>query len=365
MIVPFVDLKAQYEEIKKEINSAIGEVLRNTSFILGPAVERFEENYAQFLGSRHCIGTNSGTSAIMVALMAAGVQAGDEVITVPNSFIATVEPIVLLGAKPVFVDVDEVTRNIDVSKINSVVTTKTKAIIPVHLYGHPVDMDPILKVSHKYNLIVIEDAAQAHAAKYKGKKTGSIGNIGCFSFYPGKNLGAYGEGGMLSTDDDDIAEKAKIIRDHGSVNKYNHVRIGLNARMSGLQGAILDVKLKYLEMWTTMRRRNAQFYNQLLKSNDVLTPFEADYARHVYHIYAIQTKKRSSLQDYLKSRKVGVGVHYPNSLHLEKSLSYLGHRKGDFPVSEKLANEVLSLPMYPELKREQIEYVAQCIVDSG
>ncbi|PWB39048.1 MAG: erythromycin biosynthesis sensory transduction protein eryC1 [Parcubacteria group bacterium] len=364
MKVPFVDLRAQYLKIKPEIDAAIQAVIDNTAFVSGKYVESFEKNFAEYNGVKYAIGVESGTAALYLALLAAGIKAGDEVITVPNTFIATASSIALLGAIPVFVDIDEQTNNIDVSKIEAKITPKTKAIIPVHLYGQTADMDPIMSLAEKNHLLVIEDACQAHGAKYKGKKAGSIGLLGCFSFYPGKNLGAYGEGGAVITNDGVLADKLYKLRDHGSIKKYHHEMIGGNFRMDGIQGAVLDVKLKYLDSWNDLRRGHAQCYSDLLKNvQEVILPGEPEYSRGNYHLYIIRTKKRDELQQYLQTKDIATGIHYPIPIHLQPAFAHLNLPAGSYPVAEKVVPEILSLPMYAELTEEQCTYVAGAIAD--
>jgi len=361
MQIPLVDLKAQYLNIKEEIDNAIHGVLDNTTFILGKQVEGFEKKFANLCNVKHCIGVNNGTSALRLALLALGIKPNDEVITTPFTFIATAEAISHIGAKPVFVDIDEKTYCIDSEKIKEKITSKTKAIIPVHLFGQSADMSPILEIAKKQNLKVIEDAAQAHNALYKNKKVGSLGDIGCFSFYPGKNLGAYGEAGAVCTNDADIAKKLILLRQHGELVRYYHDTIGDNCRMEGLQGAVLGVKIKYIEEWTEKRRKNAGFYNELMEKFDAVLPYEADYGKHVYHIYGIRVKNRDALRDFLGKKGIATGIHYPIPLHLQKAYSFMGIKKGSFPVSEKVADEILSLPMYPELSEEQIGHITDSI----
>ncbi len=363
MKVPFVDLKTQYYNIRDEILSALEMVCENASFILGPYVQHFESNFSKYIGVKHCIGLNSGTSANYLAVKAI-IQPGDEVITVPNTFIATVEAITAAGGKPVFVDIEEKSFTMDPDKLESAITNRTRAIIPVHLYGHPANMEPILEIARRYNLFIIEDAAQAHGAKYKEQIVGSIGDAAAFSFYPGKNLGAYGEAGALTTNSDEIAEYARKYRDHGSVEKYIHEIEGFNMRMEGFQGAVLDIKLKYLEKWNDARRRNAAYYCKLLKDVEtVVLPHEMPYARHVYHLFVIRVKEREKLKQFLEKKGIATGFHYKYPLHFQKAYQYLGYKMGDFPVTEKVMKEIISLPMYPELSREQIEYVADAIRD--
>jgi dTDP-4-amino-4,6-dideoxygalactose transaminase len=363
-MIPFVDLKAQYDSIKDEINEAIQNVLNNTSFIMGEELKKFEEEFAQFCDVKYAIGVANGSDALILALRACGIGEGDEVITVPHTFIATTEAISNVGGKVVFVDIDPKTYTIDVSKIEEKITEKTKAIIPVHLYGQPADMDPIMKLAKKYNLKVIEDAAQAHGAEYKGEKVGSLGDVGCFSFYPGKNLGAYGDAGMVVTNNEEIAEKVKLLRNHGRITKkYEHDIEGYSSRLDNLQAAILRVKLKYLNEWNDKRRNNAKRYNELLSNiNGIITPYEAEYAKHVYHLYVIRTdKERDKLREELKSKGIATGIHYPVPLHLQPAYSYLGYKEGDFPVTEKVSQEILSLPMFAELNDEQIGKVVKMI----
>lgn len=360
-MIPFVDLKAQYVSIKDEVNAAIQHVLETCQFTLGSEVEAFEQEFASYCSAQHGIGVNTGTSALHLALLAAGVGSGDEVITVPFTFVATVAAIHYTGAKTVFVDIDPQTFTIDVKKIESAITKRTKAIIPVHLYGQPADMDPILDIAKKYNLVVIEDAAQAHGAEYKGRRVGGLGDMGCFSFYPGKNLGAYGEGGMVVTNNSEFTRTIRMLRDWGAEKKYHHVLKGYNYRLEGIQGAVLRVKLKYLEEWTESRRAAATYYNQLLKGTGVATPKEMAYARHVYHVYAIRTKQRHEWQQALQAKGVQTGIHYPIPVHLLAAYADLGYKVGDFPHSEQAANEVLSLPMFAELTRVQCEEVCNAV----
>lgn len=360
-MIPFVDLKAQYASIKDEVNAAIQNVLETCQFTLGSEVEAFEQEFASYCGSQYGIGVNTGTSALHLALLAAGVGSGDEVITVPFTFVATVAAIHYTGAKTVFVDIDPQTFTMDVKAIESAITQRTKAIIPVHLYGQPADMDPILEIAKRHNLVVIEDAAQAHGAEYKGKRVGGLGDMGCFSFYPGKNLGAYGEGGMVVTNNTEYTRTIRMLRDWGAEKKYHHVLKGYNYRLEGIQGAVLRVKLKYLEEWTEARRAVAAYYNQLLTGLGVATPKEMAYARHVYHVYAIRAKQRNEWQQSLLSKGVQTGIHYPIPVHLLPAYADLGYMVGDFPHSERVANEVLSLPMFAELTRKQCEEVCEAI----
>lgn len=361
MQIPFVDLKKQYLSIRDEIDSAIQEVLDNTAFILGKKVEDFEEKFARLCNVKHCIGVNNGTSALRLALLALNIKPGDEVITTPFTFIATAEAISHVGAKPVFAEIDERTYTVNPKSIEEKITKKTKAIIPVHLYGQPADMDPVMEIADKHNIRVVEDAAQAHGALYKNRNAGSLGHVSCFSFYPGKNLGAYGEAGAVCTNDKDTAKKLVLLRQHGELERYHHDIIGDNCRMEGIQGAVLGVKIKYIEEWNNKRRKNAEIYNRLLENLEVIAPYEADYAKHVYHIYGIRTKNRDELRNFLSERGIATGIHYPIPLHLQKAYSFMEIKEGSFPISERIANEIISLPIFPELTEEQIRYIATCI----
>jgi len=362
MNVPFLDLKAQYKTIKDEISAAINEVIENTAFAGGPFVAKFENEFAKFCGAQYAIGVGNGTDALWASLVALGIGAGDEVITTPNTFIATAEAISLSGATPIFVDIDEQTHNINPALIEAAITPKTKAIIPVHLFGQPADMDPIMAIAEKHGLKVVEDACQAHGAEYKGKKAGSIGAVGCFSFYPGKNLGAYGEGGGIVTNDEALAAKIRMFRDHGQAKKYYHDIIGWNARLDGIQGAVLNVKLKYLSDWNEARRRHARDYSAGLSSiKDVIVPQEAQYAKHIYHIYAIRVKDRDKFMTYLGEKGIASGIHYPIPLHLQNAYAFMQKGPGSFPVAEKCAAEYVSLPMFAELTDEQVAYVVEQI----
>lgn len=360
-MIPFVDLKAQYQSIKPEIDDAVARVLESSQFVLGSEVAAFEEEYTAYCQVEHAIGVNSGTSALHLALLAAGIGPGDEVITIPFTFVATVAAIVYTGATPVFVDIEPRSFTIDVAQIEQAITDRTKAILPVHLYGQMADMDPILEIARRHNLIVIEDAAQAHGAHYKGQPAGSLGDLGCFSFYPGKNLGAYGEGGMVVTNNPEFARTVKMLRDWGAEKKYQHVLKGYNYRLEGMQGAILRVKLRYIENWTLRRRENAAHYNHLLSEIGIRIPEELPDRRHVYHIYAIRTSEREALQQMLNAQGIHTGIHYPIPVHLLPAYADLGYQAGDFPLSESAAQEVLSLPMYAELSEEQVEQVAAAL----
>ncbi len=360
MKVPFLDLKAQYVSIKAEVDDALRQVLERTAFAGGPFVERFEKEFAAFCGADQCVAVGSGTEALWLSLLGLGVGPGDEVVTVPNTFIATAEAISWCGARPVFVDVSEDTYTMDPSRLEKAVTSRTKAVIPVHLFGQTADMDPVMEIARAHGLKVIEDACQAHGAEYKGRKAGSIGEAGCFSFYPGKNLGAYGEGGAVVTGNADLAGNVRMLRDHGQSKKYHHGRIGWNSRMDGFQGAILSVKLKYLAQWNEARRENAKRYGELLKGRkEVVIPKEASYARHVYHVYALRVPGRDAMIGALAEKDIHCGIHYPVPVHLQEAYRFEGHGKGSFPVAERCAAEYLSLPMFPELTKEQIEYVVR------
>jgi len=360
-MIPFVDLKAQYTGIKEEVNAAIQNILETCQFTLGSEVAAFEEEFSSYSQAQYGIGVNTGTSALHLALLAAGIGSDDEVITVPFTFVATVAAIYYTGAKPVFVDIDPRTFTMDVKAIEAAITDKTKAIIPVHLYGQPADMDPILEIAKRRGLVVIEDAAQAHGAEYKGHRVGSLGDMGCFSFYPGKNLGAYGEGGMVVTNNPEYTRTIRMLRDWGAEQKYQHVLKGYNYRLEGIQGAILRVKLRHLETWTEARRTAAAYYNELLSGSGVPTPEAMSYARHVYHIYAIRTRQRSEWQQALQAKGIQTGIHYPIPVHLLPAYADLGYTRGDFPHSEQAADEVLSLPMFPELSRVQCEEVSEAV----
>ncbi len=363
-MIPFLDLKAQYASIKNEIDPAVLRVLESSQFILGEEVSALEREFADYCGVDYGVALNSGTSALHLALLAAGIGPGDEVITVPFTFIATVAAIDYTGATPVFVDIDPVSFTIDVTQIEQAITERTKAIVPVHLYGQSADMSPILEIARRYRLTVIEDAAQAHGAEYKGQKVGSMGDIACFSFYPGKNLGAYGEGGMAITNYPDYAATMKMLRDWGQERRYNHVLKGYNYRMDGIQGAILRVKLRYLDHWTEARRTHALHYDKLLTDSGVQTPLAMPYSHHVYHVYAVRSHQRDALQQRLNALGIQTGIHYPIPVHLQPAYAYLGHQPGDFPHSEAAAKEVLSLPMFAELSPDSLIQVATGIADS-
>ena len=362
MIVPFVDIKTQYHNIKGEITEAFNNVVENSAFIGGSFVEKFESDFKKFCGTKYCIGVGNGTDAIFIALKMLGIGTGDEVITAANSFIATSEAISLTGAKVVFCDVSETTRNLNPDLIEEKITDKTKAIVPVHLYGQPADMDKISEIAKRNNLYIVEDCAQSHEAKYKGKTVGTFGKAACFSFYPGKNLGAYGDAGAIITDDENLAEKIRMYANHGRSAKYDHEFEGVNSRLDGMQAAILSVKLKHIKQWNSMRNSNARIYNEKLKGvGDIITPMINDDRDHVFHLYVIRTKERDRLKKFLADNNISSGIHYPIALPNLKAYSYLKHKPEDFPVSSKLQDEILSLPMFPELTIEQIDYIVNVI----
>jgi dTDP-4-amino-4,6-dideoxygalactose transaminase len=357
-VIPLVDLKAQYRALKPEIDQAIQRVLDNAQFILGPAVSSFEQDFAAFCHSADAIGVNSGTSALHLALLAAGVRPGDEVITVPFTFVATVAAIEYAQARPVFIDIEPTYFTMDPAKIERAVTPRTKAIVPVHLYGQPADMDAIRDVADRHRLIVIEDACQSHGSEYKGRRCGSMGLLGCFSFYPGKNLGAYGEGGAIVTSDPALATKVRLLRSWGEEVRYEHKHRGFNYRMDGVQGAVLGVKLKYLEAWTEARRSHAAEYTRRLTGTAASAPTERPASRHVYHQYVVRVPERDAWRAALTEAGVQTGVHYPIPVHLQPAYADLGYSSGDFPIAEQAAAEVLSLPMFPEMTDQQIESIA-------
>lgn len=362
MMIPFVNLNAQYLTIKEEIDSAIQAVVDSSAFSSGPFVKSFEEKFALAQGSKYCVGVNSGTSALHVALWALGIGAGDEVIVPANTFFATPQAVSLTGATPVFTDVEEEYYNIDPAGIEKVITGKTRAVIAVNLYGQPARLDQIRGICAEHGLHLVEDCAQSHLAEYKGKKTGTFGVCGCFSFYPGKNLGAFGEAGAVITDDETLALKMAALRDHGSSKKYYHDYIGHNYRMEGMQGAVLGVKLRYLARWTERRRENASLYRAYLAdAAEVTLPQEMPGVKHVFHLFVIRVPGRDDLLEYLKDKGIATGIHYPVPCHLQKAYSFLGYRSGSLRVSEKLAGEILSLPMYAELTEKNIELISRRI----
>ena len=361
MAVPIIDLRAQYRPLGSEIRSAIKDVLDGMQLFLGENVQAFEREFAAYSGARFGIGVGSGTDALLVALRALGIGSGDEVITSSHTFVATAEAIALAGARPVFVDIDPETYALDPNKVESAINQRTRAIMPVHLYGHPADMDPLLDIARSRGLRVIEDVSQAHGAQYLGRRVGSIGDVGCFSFYYTKNLGAYGEAGMVVTSDDAIAEKARVIRDHGSASKYVHESVGLNSRLDEIQAAILRVKLPHLDEWNDSRRALAQMYHERLATLPVSLPAESPDVWHVFHLYVIRTPDRDSLQAWLQGRGIATRIHYPIPVHRQAAYRFCGSRPGTLPETEKAAQEILSLPMYPELEPAQVEEVASAI----
>lgn len=359
--VPYLDLPAQMLPLRAEINAAIARTLDQCSFCLGPDVTQFETDFARYCEAAHCVAFNSGTSALHVALRLLDLGPGDEVITTPMTFVATSWAISYVGAKPVYVDIDDATFNLDPRQVERAITPKTKAVMPVHLYGHPADLDPLLEICRRHHLPLVEDAAQAHGAKYKGKLVGTTGIMSGFSFYPGKNLGAYGEGGALLTSDAALAKRARSLREHGSTQRYYHDEIGYNYRMEGIQGAVLGVKLKHLDTWTRERRRVAHRYHQLLANTPLKLPHEAEFAQSAWHLYVVRHPRRDELKQHLQDHHIGCALHYPLPLHLQKAYEYLGHKPGDFPVAEQAARECLSLPIYPELTEAQIKQVAEAV----
>ena len=362
MKIPFVDLKAQYYSIKEEIDQAISNVIQDSAFIGGKYAKAFEENFANYAGVKNCVGVGNGTDALYIALKALGISEGDEVITAANTFIATSEAITMSGAKVVFVDCDEKTYNIDIDKIEAAITRRTKAIIPVHLYGQPADMDKIKSLAERYDLFVVEDAAQAHGAEFKSQKAGTFGDLACFSFYPGKNLGAYGDAGAIVTNDDELAKKCRMISNHGRIEKYSHEFEGINSRLDGLQAAILDVKLKHLDKWIERRRTIAKMYDAALK-DIVITPSILPDVKHVYHLYVIRIKDRERVKKLLAEKGIATGIHYPIPLPFLEAYSYLGHKPEDFPVAYSMKDEILSLPIHGDMTDEQVEYVIASLKD--
>jgi len=361
-MVPFVDLKQQYKTIKEEIDAAVANTMANAHFVLGPEVAQFEDDFAAYCGAKYGVAVNSGTSALHLALLALGIGPGDEVITVPFTFVATVAAILYTGARPVMVDVDPLTWNMNPRQLEAAITSRTKAMLPVHLHGCPADMPAITEIASQHRIPIIEDAAQAHAAEIAGRRCGSIGDLGCFSFYPAKNLGAYGEGGMVVTSNEEHACKIRILRDWGQKRKYVHEYRAFNYRMEGIQGAILGVKLKYLDGWTESRRQHAASYRQLLADSDLELPPNPRNCRHVYHVFAVRVSERTRVQEELGSRGIQTNIHYPIPVHLQPGYADLGYKTGDFPVSEALADTVLSLPMFPELTGNQLEEVAVAVL---
>ena len=358
--IPFVDLATQHAAIQSEINAAIQQVLSQSNFILGSQVEEFEQAFARFVGSEHAVGVSSGLDALRLALMALDVGSGDEVILPANTYIATALAVSSTGARPVLVDCDSETYNVDVSLIEPAITPRTRAIIPVHLTGQSAGMDPILKIADRHDLDIVEDAAQSHGTLYKGQPCGSIGTVGCFSFYPGKNLGACGDGGMATTDDAKLAERLRRLRNYGQQAKYQHVEKGLNARLDTLQAAILTVKLRYLPQWNEARAVHAEKYKEMLTGvGDLVFQRRVPYSTHIYHLFMVETEQRAALQKRLNAARIDTGIHYPVPIHLQQAYADLGYGKGDFPEAEQLAERTLSLPMFPELRSDQIGRVAE------
>jgi dTDP-4-amino-4,6-dideoxygalactose transaminase len=359
--IPYFDLPAQLRGIRKDLDAAIARTLDNCSFCLGPDVAQFEKDFARYCGAEHCVGFNSGTSALHVAMLLLGVKAGDEVVTTPLTFVATSWAISYVGARPVFVDVEDATSNLNPRLVEKAITRRTRAVMPVHLYGQPFDIDPILETCRKHNLPLVEDAAQAHGANYKGKSIGTFGQIACFSFYPGKNLGACGEAGALVTNNAAFAARARSLREHGSSARYYHDEVGYNYRMEGIQGAVLGVKLKHLPAWTQKRRTIAHTYHDVLADTPLQLPREAPGVESAWHLYVVRHPRRDELKKHLEANGVGCALHYPLPLHLQKCYASLGHKEGDFPVAEKAARECISLPIYPELTDQQVQRVADVI----
>lgn len=360
-VVPQLDLRTQYEKIKGQVDQAVARVVKSGRYILGPEVEAFENEIASYCGTKHGVGVASGTDALELALIACGVEPGDEIITTTFSFIATADTIVKAGAIPVFVDISPQTFNINEDKIEHKITTKTKAIVPVHLFGQPAAMDKIIDLAEEYNLKVIEDCAQAIGAEYAGRKVGSLGDAGCLSFFPSKNLGCMGDGGMVVTNNKELAEKVRLLRTHGQAAKYQSEMIGFNSRLDEIQAAILRVKLKYLDEWTRLRQEKAALYDELLKDSSVKTPYVNSDVRHVFNQYTIRTSRRDELDQWLRGKEIGTAIYYPVPFHLQKIFEYLGYKEGSLPEAEKAAKEVLSLPIYPELTEEQIKEVVEAI----
>lgn len=361
--IPYLDLPAQLRPLRKEIDAAIAKTIDNCSFCLGPDVAQFERDFAAYCGAQHALGFNSGTSALHIAMLLLNIKPGDEVITTPCTFVATSWAISYAGARPVYVDIEDDTFTLNPQLVEKAITPRTKAVMPVHLYGHPCDLDPLLEICRKHKLPLVEDAAQAHGAKYRGKTVGTFGAISGFSFYPGKNLGACGEGGALVTNDASFAARAKSLREHGSSVRYYHDEVGYNYRMEGIQGAVLGIKLKHLDHWTHERRRVAHRYHELLADTPLQLPKEASYAESVYHLYVVRHPRRDDLKKHLEANQIGCALHYPLPLHLQKCYASLGYRAGDFPVAEKAARECLSLPIYPELTDDHLQRVASVIRD--
>lgn len=361
MEIPFVDLKAQYATIQSQIMAGFQDALADMNLLLGPNVRAFEAEFAEYCGARYALGVANGTDALVLALKACGVGQDDEVITVAHSFIATAEAITSVGAIPVYVDVDPRTYTLDPEKLASAVTPRTRAIVPVHLYGQMADMDPIMEFARQHGLVVIEDACQAHGAEYKGRRAGSIGDAAAFSFYMGKNLGAYGDAGAVTTNSKAVADHIRLLRDHGSASKYEHVEMGVNSRLDELQAVVLRVKLPYLDEWNEARRRHADTYRRLLEEAYVVVPEEASYGRHIYHLFVVQVEQRERVREILTDHGIATGIHYPVPIHQQVASRGVGRNAGSLAVTEALAGQILSLPMYAELEQEQLEFVANCI----
>lgn len=361
MRVPLVDLSAQYQKISQQINEKLIQIMERGDFVLGEELKLFEEEFAKYCGTNYAVGVGSGTDALHLALLACGIKSGDEVVTAANTFAATAAAISMVGATPVLIDINPNNYNLDLNYLEKAITKKTKAVLPVHLYGQPLEMGKLMEIANKYNLLVIEDACQAHGSKYKEKKTGSFGIVGCFSFYPSKNLGAFGDGGMVVTNDEEIAEKIKMLRNHGEKQKYLHEIKGFNSRLDNLQAAILRVKLKYLDEWNKARNQLAQLYSKLLKETSLITPQVEPWAEHVFHLYVVRSQKRDELLNFLKTREIYAGIHYPHPIHLLPAFKDLGYQKGDFPITEKYSQEIISLPIYPELTEEAVRYVVAAV----
>ncbi len=363
MQVPYFDLKAQYRELREEFLAALDRVCQNSSFILGEEVERFEQEFAEYCQVKHCVALNTGTSALHLGLLAVGVKDGNEVITSANTFIATAEAISYTGAKPVFVDIDAQTANISPLLIEQAITPRTKAIVPVHLYGRPAQMDAILKIAESHHLALIEDACQAHGARFGATRIGGFGKAAAFSFYPGKNLGAYGEGGALTTNDDQVAQFCRAMRDHGQVSRYFHDYVGYNYRMDGFQGAVLRVKLRHLPAWTRKRQEVAALYRQILAASCAEFPQDSGDAESVYHLFVVWADNRDAVRKALEARGVHTAIHYPRPLHLQKAYAFLGHSRGSFPHTERACDRVFSMPLFPEMTSEQARYAAETVAE--
>jgi len=363
-MIPFLDLKAQHRRIRPKLDAALARVIDSGQFVLGQEVSAFEERFAAYCDTKHCIAVNSGTSALHLALLAAGIGPGDEVITVSMTFVATTAAILYCGAKPIYVDVDRDTWTMDPKLIEKAITSKTKAILPVHLHGLMADMDPIVEIARRHKLMVIEDAAQSHGAEYKGRRAGSIGDAGCFSFYPGKNLGALGEGGAVVSSNRELARRVALLRDWGQESKYHHVLAGYNYRMDGVQGAVLNVKMDYIEEWTKGRRAVASEYDRLITFEQCKRPAPPSDFRHVYHVYAIEVDRRDHVQKMLHAAGIGTGIHYPIPVHLQKAYSDLRYCQGDLPVTEELADRFLSLPIYAEFQPAQMAQVVEALAEA-